>query len=137
MTQQEFLIDTLQYYLHDTTRRCVSKENNKCFYSPINANNKNSDGCAIGRHLNDDVQKNFDLLIGSSITHVLKKPDLKSKLPEFMQLFEPKFLTNIQAFHDDNKIWEINKLSEYGKFKLNEIIDDFNFDKSLFEKYTQ
>ena len=59
MTKKEFLEDTIAYYSEDVNRRCI--KGTKCLYSPLNADKKGiSKGCAIGRHLDEELQLTLD-----------------------------------------------------------------------------
>lgn len=123
MTKEEFLLDMLDYYTTDVSRRAIQK--GVCVY-------KTTDGrkCAIGRHINDE--KYDPLIEGCVIT--INGPVINC-LNENIKSIDTVFLRNVQKLHDSELNWDKNKLSEYGKDQLHEIIIHNNLDKSKFTKY--
>lgn len=136
MNKEEFLLDMLDYYTVDPEgRRCNS--DGICFYSPKYAHKEGrSEGCAIGRHLPEDVAKYFDKLKGAGINSIFRDTRLLVKLPEWLSDLGMPFLNRCQQFHDIKLLWgEDIGLSSGGQNMLRDIISTFNLDKSKFEKY--
>lgn len=118
MTKEEFLLDTIKYYSEDTLRRCV--ENGMCTYSGKTLN-KNSDGCAIGRWLNEEVRLELDALDNIPVHDDL----VYNKLPEWMRNFGKDFLENVQCLHDYDGHWNESGLSQLGNDRVNAMIKDY------------
>lgn len=133
MTQEQFLLDTVEYYSTDTNRRCVSSNNGGCKYSPVNAHKEGiSEGCAIGRHLSPELQLKLDNRVGgTSVAY----DGIFEQLPEWMKELTQDFLRKIQSLHDSDEYWNEKGLSLNGKEKLKEIIIRFSLKEELFEKY--
>lgn len=123
MTIQEkrkaLLDETVKYYSEDTTRRCV---NGRCFYSPKNANNSNSEGCAIGRKISPELQLRLDRqeFTGINIT------DNYNMLPDELKELGKDFLTELQSLHDDGRLWHgVTGLTEQGQNRVKWIEKEF------------
>lgn len=131
MTKKQFLLDTLEYYSSDPNRRNTINKT-LCAYHP---QHPNTDGCAIGRHINDPEAKklldsdSFDLTI-YAILEIPENSKLKVLLPKWMLKFETGFLLQTQNLHDIENCWTSSGLSEYGLNKVNSIIHDYNLDRS-------
>lgn len=98
----EVLEDTVKYYSEDPeTRRCSSIIN-QCYYSSQKANKPESDGCAIGRLLPEELRIELDALPASSINN-----KIFGLLPKDVQALELNFLSRLQSFHDNSKNWNI------------------------------
>lgn len=126
MTREEFLLDTIKYYSEDTSRRCVSED--KCTYSPKTLN-INSDGCAIGRWLDEELKLELDALG----TVPVQNEKVFDKLPKWMQDMEKYFLHRVQDLHDMDNYWNESGLSQLGKEKVNEIIEHYNLNIPEYE----
>lgn len=126
MTREEFLLDTIQYYSEDVSRRCV--QGNKCTYSGKTLD-KNSDGCAIGRWLPEEVKLDVDAIGDVPVT----KEVVFEKLPDWMKEFGKSFLLDIQDLHDYNNLWNSSGLNDQGKSKVNYIITNYELNISKYE----
>lgn len=139
MTQEEFLIDTLEYYSVDPTRRCATIDG-KCYYSPKNTITT-GDGCAIGRHLPDMLKESLDvashgnpITVYSLFTNVDHSHFLKD-VPDILKSLDVEFLFRIQVLHDYNSNWHTEGLTNTGKEELRRTIIEFNLDENKFQKY--
>ena len=141
MNKEEFLLDTLDYYTTDTSRRC--EFNSACYYSPNTiGKEKFSDGCSIGRHLTKEAQKTLDrasalgrpLNISQIFRHHIYNKYIEL-IPEWMRELGVSFLSSVQRLHDDSSHWGENKLSEEGELALYNLLDSHDIDKSKFTKY--
>lgn len=126
MTREQFLLDTIKYYSEDTSRRCVSE--GKCTYSPETLN-KNSEGCAIGRWLDEELQLELDAL---GIVPV-QNEKVFDKLPKWMQGMGIYFLQHVQDLHDSSIYWDESGLSQLGKNKVNEMIEHYTLNIPKYE----
>lgn len=126
MTREEFLLDTIKYYSEDTSRRCATES--RCTYSPKTLN-KNSEGCAIGRWLDEELQLELDALGAVPVQN--KK--VFDKLPKWMQSMETYFLQHIQDLHDTGYCWSESGLSQFGKDKVNEMIEHYTLNIPKYE----
>lgn len=120
MTREEFLLNTIKYYSEDTLRRC--EEDGKCRYSGKTLN-KNSDGCAIGRWLDEEVKLDLDSLGPVPV----QNEKVFDKLPKWMQGMGIYFLQHVQELHDSSIYWDESGLSQLGKNKVNEMIEHYYF----------
>ena len=127
MTPQELLEDTIAYYsVNPAERRCKAIIGS-CHYSPKTANKPTSDGCAIGRHLSDEVKEKFDFR-GGSIYFIKKYAlELFALAPQWMQDMDIDFLRNIQGLHDVSDFWNETGLSQEGKECVEQIKNKFGF----------
>lgn len=126
MTQKQFLIDTLNYYTCDVTRRAYNELEKFCEY-------KTSDGrkCAIGRFIPDDK---YDKSIeGNSIDS--KNINIKNILPIEIQNLGTDFLLRVQQLHDSQLNWDENRLTLCGISRIKTIIKNFNLNENDFEKF--
>lgn len=139
MTQEEFLLDTLEYYTTDTSRRCVNTEG-KCYYSPKNASTTGN-GCAIGRHVPDQLKENMDMASNDKpvTVHSLftdgQFSHLFDEFPAELKALGEPFLFRIQSLHDDPDDWSKAGLTDEGKISLHNIIVAFDMDENKFAKY--
>jgi len=130
MTQTEFLLDTLKYYCEDTSRRC--EKDGRCRYHPSSLSHSNSEGCAIGRYLPEDLALKFDSYEYTDIESVF------DELPENLQVLGKEYLDSIQNFHDSSTNWNTideEGLTEIGKGRLSQLIKEYELDKNLFVNY--
>lgn len=113
MTKKEFLIDMLDFYTQDVTKRATS--GNQCKY-------KTSDGkkCAIGRHIPDD--KYIPEIEGYGVcgSGIISPFGL---LPIEIQSLEADFLSKVQTLHDVSSYWGAIGLTEQGRLFIKNIIN--------------
>lgn len=140
MTQEEFLLNTLEYYCADTSRRCISKDGG-CLYSPKEAITTGN-GCAIGRHLADNLKENLDTasVHGTPIRinqlfDEYRLEELLAQFPKELKDLKVDFLSSVQSFHDNFDYWCYSGLTEEGKTRLENMIARFNLNKEKFQKY--
>lgn len=124
MTREQFLLDTIKYYSKDTSRRCVSE--GKCTYSPKTLN-KNSEGCAIGRWLDEDLKLELDVNADS-----VQCDEVFQRLPDWMKSLGKSFLNSVQVLHDEDDNWD-SGLSKEGEYKVNLIIDTYDLNIPKYE----
>lgn len=130
MTQTEFLLDTLRYYCEDTSRRC--EVNGSCRYHPSSLKLSNSEGCAIGRHLPEDLALKFDSRGTVGVDMIF------DELPDNLRSLEESFLDSVQGLHDGELTWNIKDgkgLTEIGKGRLSQLIKYYELDETLFANY--
>lgn len=134
MTKQQFLLDTLKYYIKNPRRRCA--KNGMCNYDPKKLKlEKVSEGCAIGRVLSEPAKEKLSEF-NYAIDDMLKEqPKLKKYLPNWMQKENPKFLRDIQRLHDVKTNWNKSGLTRIGKLHVEDIIRHYNLNKTPFRKY--
>lgn len=114
LTFEEIINDTLEYYSKDPdSRRCKSDEHS--FYSPINADKPNSEGCAVGRYLTESQQNECDLKPDTAINSIHYQ-----HLPEFINN-NIEFFSRLQSFHDDDRCFKNNKVTEFGLFTIDKL----------------
>lgn len=138
MTNEEFLLNTLDYYSSDLNRRCTSSTepytSSGCKYSPVNANKEGvSDGCAIGRWIKtEELKQEWDRL-GVSTYYLLK--ERKQDLKEEVHNVYVDLMVHAQGLHDYSGNWKEGGLTEEGKITLENTITRFKLDEKLFDKY--
>lgn len=130
MTREEFLLDTLEYYSQDPSRRCFHTETRICYYSPVNADNPNSEGCAIGRWLSPDLQLKLD----NESYPGINTDDVFEQLPDNLQQLGQSFLSSVQSLHDGNS-WCQGGVINSNIYNLKRIIQNYELDYKKFEKY--
>lgn len=138
MTQEEYLLDTLEYYSVDPiNRRCISESIEiGCRYSPVTIKKEGlSEGCGIGRKLSPEAALEWDKLGTTTIYRIFLRPEMKVLAPEWMQEMDVDFLSDIQRLHDVSYNWCDKGLSNYGKASLVSIIISYELNKELFSKY--
>lgn len=126
-----FLTDTIRYYSEDVNRRCTDGFEN-CYYDPASVNKQDiSEGCAIGRHLPQELKEKIDNYYGSlgAIDEVYEdyeetgiKPE---EFPESLIELGLKFLTDMQCLHDYESHWQKGGLTEAGKEYVDKIKDKY------------
>jgi hypothetical protein len=89
-TREEFLQDNLNYFWGKPERQC--KDGKGCFYSP----KRESEGCAIGRHLSLKLANKLDAAEDTEVAN----DDIFNYLPKWMQALGQDFLVGIQELHD-------------------------------------
>lgn len=124
MTRQEFLQDLLDYYTVDPIKRRCMNEAGKCFYTPISTF---TDGCAIGRHLDKELQHEFD---NDGVPKSVSEFSVFHKLPQWMKDLGQDFLLECQILHDRNQVWRnyINGDMILVRSKIKECFISFNID---------
>lgn len=130
MTREEFLLDTLEYYSQDPSRRCFHTETRICYYSPVNADNPNSEGCAIGRWLSPDLQLKLD----DETYPGVDIDDVFEQLPDNLQQLGQSFLASVQFLHDSNS-WREGGVINYNIERLKKIIQEYELNYEKFKKY--
>lgn len=134
MTKEQFLLDALEYYTADVTRRNVN--NIKCRYHPLH---ERTQGCMIGRHLPKEGQIAYDNYEFSAGWRIVVKDILNGRLPdyrpEWMQGMDTDFLVECQRLHDYFPHWDKDGLSHLGRIQLSTIIRDYNLNPDTFAKF--
>ena len=134
MTKTDFLLDALEYYCEDPNRRSIDA-GQKCCYPPAH---KNTEGCAIGRHLSEgDAIYLEDCYVGTiiDIFNKMKEGIIENVLPEWMSKMNVVFLQSVQNLHDKQQYWDLKSLSLEGKTHHNDIIRNNDLDKELFKQF--
>lgn len=136
MTREEFLLDMLEYYTVNSTRRCIDTAG-CCSYSAIS---KYTEGCAIGRLLDKEdaqvLQENP--FYGSSINELWDNyhEEIIKILPDWMMKLGREFLKSVQDLHDESDYWTSPGLSKYGKtFLLENILIKYELNIIKFNKF--
>lgn len=140
--QEKVLLDTLEYYIQDTSnRRCTGdgKKNLGCYYSPKNAGKtkKESQGCAIGRLISDYHKNKFDNISGSTAIEdiIFHNKEYNIKIPKILLNLGSNFCKDLQKLHDNLFNWSVNGLSGTGREAVNNIIKYYKLEKSKFKKF--
>jgi len=116
----EFLKDTINHY--NLQNRSQSPLGNGCYYS---AAHENTQGCAIGRHIQDkDLCLKLDSMGGISFK-------IFNLLPNKLQELSIDFLARVQQLHDRNVNWIIKGLSKRGEIIVNDIITEFKLNVTV------
>lgn len=123
MTQEEFLLSTIEYYSADTNRR--NKTPYVCCYFPLKPN---SEGCAIGRWLKPELAKELDSMGYTAV----KRQEVFNRLPIKLKKLTSSFLQDIQELHDYDSYWEESGLSKEGIEKVNQIIKNYKLNIPLY-----
>ena len=111
-TKQEkfdLLEDTKKYYTEDVTRRSVTPRQH-CAYSGATLNKVHSDGCAIGRLLDEELKLYLDRCYKNK-----NVSDIWVYLPETVTSYGRPFLKHLQSFHDSPLNWNENGLTICGE----------------------
>jgi hypothetical protein len=131
MTEQELLIDTIEYYSENTSRRCVSDKG--CFYSPRECNENRmawtpkghkrkeytGDGCAIGRLFKPEDRCKIDNFASeycedTSVEQVFQVEEILEFTPGWLQEMDMSFLVDLQCLHDTHSHWDSEGLTDEG-----------------------
>lgn len=128
------MLNALEYYTVDPFgRRCA--DSGDCKYSPYSLDKQeSSEGCLIGRLLSPELAKLIDEEYDSVNIDTLIW-DEKYSLPNFMNADNARFLRACQNLHDIRHNWSQIGLSGEGQGRLLDIIEEYNLDKSQFEKF--
>lgn len=108
--QLDFLNDTIKFYGEDPSRRAATP--NGCKYRT-----EDNKGCAIGRHLNDELAKKLDNATGPAVF----KKEIFDSLPENLRALTQEFLIVIQQLHDSRRNWGTTGLSDIGEKEVTHI----------------
>ena len=129
MTEEEFLIDTIQYYHNNPTHRCTNNIGG-CWYSTENIYQPNVEninggsGCAIGRVCTPENRLALDSTEGDGDTDIISIiSGAQSLLPDWMTIMSPSFLGKIQGLHDSNSYWNSRGITEAGKEYVKQVFD--------------
>lgn len=129
MTMEQFLLDTILYFsVNPKERRCTKPDSTICSYQP---HTDKTQGCAIGRFIDTDTQKEWDKC-GYGIVTIIRDPYLNEKAPAWMKKFDSDFLYECQKLHDNEKNWDSGGLTDMGKRQVNYIVNRFNLKFPLF-----
>lgn len=115
----ELVWDTVNYYSENPVER-RSKSDVGCVYSPESIDNPNSEGCAVGRLLTNELKLKLDNVreLGtagvSTIFHLL---------PLDIQEYSLDLLQSLQTLHDQDINWTSTGISDRGEEFVKEIIN--------------
>lgn len=121
--RKAFIEDEASFY-HSGNRAVMPYGDGKyrCVYTPT----ETSPGCAIGRHLDRDCVIIRENLIGSIGTFLQSyNAYLVNSTPLWMREMGSEFLQSCQTLHDEESFWDENGLSEAGKVRFNQILEEF------------
>ena len=137
MTEKELLIDTIEYYSKDTSRRCVSAK--ACFYSPRECNDHlkdgkeyTGDGCAIGRLFKPEDRYRIDQTItntyyaDTTVEILFEIDEILEFTPDWLQEMDISFLVDLQCLHDAHSHWDSEGLTDEGH----------NFAERMYKNYS-
>lgn len=114
-TKLEIINETAEYYSTDTTRRGLDV-NGDCVYFT-----SKGQMCAVGRCLQDPkgIQIEANSLINQSISILVEQEILSTEnfKPEY-QIEDGGFWMQLQHFHDSEKYWDKDGLTEKGNSYL-------------------
>lgn len=103
--------DTVNYYSENPEeRRCKSDVG--CVYSPESIDNPNSEGCAVGRLLTDELKIKLDNVGNLGCTGVSAIFHL---LPLDIQAYSLDLLQSLQGLHDQDDNWTPDGISDIGE----------------------
>lgn len=137
MTQKEYLMDMLEYFTVDISRKALKPLVDTaldgfqmCTYLPT----ATSEGCAIGRKIPDMDAKVALEAIGNLFSVAIKgRQDL---IPDEMQELGWQFLCDVQMLHDTSGYWDdVKGLSPRGTRELDKIIRYHGIDPEGFDKF--
>ncbi len=103
--QEAFINDTVAYYSADPAARRNFVPDRGCFYKAVRPS---SEGCAIGRHLTEDLCTELDCIDDNYTTDDgtgVNNTDVFNKLPARLRKLTQQFLTDMQQMHDHNVYW--------------------------------
>lgn len=104
----DLLNETVSYYSEDINKRAI--KDNFCYYYQADTGHK----CAIGRHINYQDYLNNKLDEGFTV----KEYYIFALLPEHIRRLNEDFLYEVQRLHDGEDYWDVNGLSDKGKYKV-------------------
>ena len=106
--QMAFVEDMFNYYSVDPgKRRSYDTITGCCKYAPMG---DNTEGCAIGRFLNSELQKELD-----KTNYTVLQDACYSKLPDWMKSLGQDFLQKCQVAHDGEPVWESQESIDVAK----------------------
>ena len=112
----KLLEETILYYSENPLRRCreTFDGESQCFYDGSRNSLAESDGCAVGRLLPQELKIHLDdnytfnqLCAGVD--------DIFDLLPDDIKAYGLTFLSDLQVLHDNSDYWDENGLTETGK----------------------
>ncbi len=135
MNLEDFLIDFLNYYTNDCTRRVLGRHKNLHKSGHVYRNSPTSEGDPVGRHCSEQLAIDIDLKHHGGLISGVNK-SLIAKLPEWMQEIPLHILSSVQSMHDGDGYWDIKKgLTPEGKKWLKNFIINNKLNEARFEKY--
>lgn len=115
----ELVWDTVNYYSENPSeRRCKSYDG--CVYSPTNADKPNSEGCAVGRLLTDELKIKLDNVGIIGTTGV---GEIFHELPDDIRAYSQYLLESLQSLHDRDDNWTPDGISDEGEEYVKKIIN--------------
>jgi hypothetical protein len=131
LTEEQFLLDTIEYYSADpANRRCSDPITGMCQYSPELARRLHSEGCAIGRYMTKEEMA----LNGNFQGDVLNLSE-EGKIPKKLFHFDIDFLEDVQVLHDRRVNWSDAGLTDSGRACVKQIVRNFSLNEAMFAKY--
>lgn len=119
------LQETVSYYSENPLRICRASFDGEahCFYDGLKNPNTESDGCAVGRLLPQELKEYLDTVftfnkVASSVSEVFQH------LPLDIQEYGVQFLRRLQGLHDTLDYWDEKGLTETGKVFIKNFIVD-------------
>lgn len=134
INKELFLLEGLTYFCKNPSKnRCEVA--GSCRYSKTSL----SEGCFIGRHLDDDLCKKIDPY-GIQVCGILSdsiNPDVSfyNLIPKWINKENKDFLSSCQNLHDLCDNWVSDGLSKLGMRNLILIIEKFDIDIDKFKKF--
>ena len=134
-TLEQIIVEGLEYYCEDTSRRCTSTEGT-CFYSGESIGKPEIEGCFIGRMLTPEQrlewdkaaeETGYDNSIAISDWEKYKVSPPPQIIEDNLNLFQA-----LQDFHDSAFNWNKTGLTHIGITRLNIIIKNYNLNKEPF-----
>lgn len=126
-TMEIMLQDFVDQFHKNLESKSIDSKQECCYYPP---DRSKSPGCAIGMYLKDDIAKELDNLIESTIGKIIYSNNIKL-LPKWMQKLPNSFLTRYQLLHDDYITKE--GLEEDGKIEISRICKRFNLKEPILD----
>ena len=105
--QLQLLEETITYYTENPLRRCI--DNDGCYYSGDRNKLSESDGCAIGRLIPNELALELDKQGQLGVEEIFED------LPIEIQVYGNDFLNKLQSLHDSKSFWDADGLTENGK----------------------
>lgn len=103
--------DTVNYYSENPVER-RSKSDVGCVYSPESIDNPNSEGCAVGRLLTNELKLKLDNVGEVGTVGVMAIFHL---LPLDIQAYSLDLLQSLQTLHDRDVNWTSTGISDEGE----------------------
>lgn len=115
----ELVWDTVNYYSENPVER-RSKSDVGCVYSPESIDNPNSEGCAVGRLLTNELKLKLDNI---GIIGTIGVSEIFHYLPEDIRAYGLGLLESLQALHDRDPNWTATGISDEGEEFVKKIIN--------------